>query len=186
MHYCCAIITKEFPTKEVLTASLKPFHEDVYYDAPEENRARPQIMWDWWQVGGRYNGQLKLRIDKDNDKYQWRFYARAPRAGRLFRSYLLETMKDRITPSWVFAEEDFFSSMGWHDGFLYVDGAPVDDVQNLDDVGCYYLIDKDGNGFGREYFDGDTFVQNEGFDELVKQAIEDGKGCYICIVDLHN
>lgn len=31
MHYCCVVLTKEFPSDEVIDAALKPFNSEAYY-----------------------------------------------------------------------------------------------------------------------------------------------------------
>ena len=73
MHYCIAVITDQFPTDETLGQKLAPYDENAFYSQFEDgeeieeeiNKAqRPLFMWDYWQVGGRYGGQLKLKIDK--------------------------------------------------------------------------------------------------------------------------
>ena len=88
MHYCCVIFSKEFPSDAVISKMLSPFCED------DETRSceYPAFLWDWYGLGGRYNGKLKLSIEKNSDKYEWNYFIDKPRAGRLFRSYLLEKL----------------------------------------------------------------------------------------------
>lgn len=186
MHYCCVIISREFPTDNVLEKILKPYNEEDFY-SKTENATYPVIMWDYWQVGGRYNGQLKMTIEKDND--QWKYYQKNARSESLFRSYLLDNMREYAKGSgkaFVYREEDFYYSIGYRDCFLYVDGAKISDVSNIEDVGCYYFIDADGNAFTRSYFNGHDCIDCPDFDKELKAAIQKSKDCYICIVDLHD
>lgn len=187
MHYCSIIITKEFPTDNVLEEILRPYNEDDYY-SQDERQAPPTFMWDWWQVGGRYTGQIKLTIDKDDEEYQWCYMAKEPRAGRLFRSSTLEHFQflSNKNNSFYF-EEDYFPSMGYRDGFLYVDGGRVKDIQNLEELGCFNFIDKDGRAFTRSYYDGQgNFIDNADFDKQFMNALKNSQDCYICVVDIHD
>lgn len=60
MHYCCLVITREFPSDQVLGKALEPYNEDLFYENKYDGRAYPEFMWDWWKVGGRYTGQFKV------------------------------------------------------------------------------------------------------------------------------
>lgn len=187
MHYCCVIFSKEFPSDTVISKMLIPFCE---YD---ETRSceYPAFLWDGYRLGGRYNGKLKLSTKKDSDKYEWDYCINNPRAGRLFRSYLLEELivnnvKHKFY-SFAGREETFFPSLGFIDGFLYVDGAKISDIINIDELmECYCFIDVDGNGYAREHWDGEHFTKNGNFDELIKSAIKNSQDYYACVVDLHD
>ena len=87
-----------------------------------------------------------------------------------------------------FTEEDYFPAMGSRDGFLYVDGALIEDLINFDDVvlECFCLVDADGNGYARQYWDGRKYTENPGFDSTVKAICEAQKDCYVVTVDLHD
>lgn len=188
MHYCALLITKEFPTKETIERIMKPFsEEDFYKDEASETRERPAFLWDWYQIGGRYNGRLKLKYGEENTaKYNWSFYAREPRNGRQFWSYLLTKMYDMGNRLFRPAEEDFFPTMGSLDGFLRVDGALIADILNIDDIGCYIYIDKDGNAYAREVWDGNEWHEHPGFDEKLKQIIADSADCWATVIDIHD
>ena len=192
MHYCCLVFTKEFPTDEVLHRVLAPYDEN---ELDERSELPQPFSFDWFEVGGRYNGKLKLRVDESTwDKYRLIYFEREPRAGRLFRSSLLETMArfrrhDHILPR----EEDFFGSMGFRDDFLYVDGGPVNDMINLNDGGtdCFCFVDamdEEQTTSAREMFVNYEWVKDEEFDDKVKEVTEKAKrdDCYICVVDLHD
>lgn len=177
MHYCCAVITKEFPTDNVLNAIMAPYNDDIVYSLPDNER--PLISWDWWAVGGRFNGQIKLKVDDADEKYDWRFYARERRCGRQFRSYLLEKMSEYAKPVWAFREEDYFYSMGMRDSYLLVDGAEICDIQNLSDIGCVCLLDVNGNASQR-------YKNEEAFDMKLQEAFKDPEAKYLTILDLHD
>ena len=189
MHYACLVITKEFPTDEVLEKVLSPYNDDVFYSQPEESQKYPPILWDWWQVGGRYNGRFKLTVKKDDEKHRWEYYAKEPRAGRLFRSSLLEKMKslaDKAREDFMFTEEDCFWSMGYLDGFIYVDGGAVSEISNLEDVGCYCCIDADGIAIARSSWNGEHYEEDKHYDEKLKAVIANSKDYYACMIDLHD
>lgn len=179
MHYCCLIITKDFPTDDVLEEVLKPFNEDNY-------NSFPAFTWDWYKVGGRYNGALKLKVNKEDEKYQWKWYANPSRNGRFFRSYLLSRMEMFANGAWLYNEEDYFRSMGFNEGFLYVDGGFIPDILNIDSVECFCCIDKDGNAYARERWTGEKFEEDTEFDDRLKTIIDNSKECFACIVDLHS
>ena len=183
MHSCCIVITKEFPDDDVLREVLSPFNEGDYYDRDEEERERPAFLWDYWQVGGRYNGKIKLRYDLSDEEYGFRYYAKEPRTNSQFRSYVVETATHnsrefRYFGNTIFADDMLFS-MGARDGFIYVDGAKAKDITNMDDLSCFCFVDRDGNAASR---DDDEY----GFDEKLKAALKNSDGCYVCVVDLHD
>lgn len=190
MHYCLMLITKEFPTEKVIEKALEPYDEDEFYKLKEENDdiKYPIIQWDWWQIGGRYDGALKLRIDNNDEKYRWQFYSSDGRNGKLFLSHLLTDMKNfaKNTHPNFFTEEDYYQTMGMRDGYLRVDGAFVDDILDFEDVGCFCYIDKDGSAYAREYYNGSEFIDNDDFDEKLKLVKAESKGYYATIIDIHD
>lgn len=191
MHYCTLLITKEFPTEQVIERIMEPFNEEEFFnDESHETREHPAFLWDWYQIGGRYNGRLKLKYGEENtEKYRWGYYAREPRNGRQFWSYLLTKMAEcskRVNPLLRPSEEDLFPTMGGLDGFLRVDGAQIADIINLDDIGCYIFIDKDGNAYAREVWDGHAWNVHSDFDEKLKQTIADSPDCWATIIDIHD
>lgn len=190
MHYACYVITQQFPSDDAIGEMLEPFYEGRERDGETDI---PPFEWDWWTVGGRYSGKLKLKFDANDDesKYRWGFYDKEPRAGRLFRSDTLESIKKqflRNEPSWRFTEEEYYNSMGRRDGFLYVDGALIADLTNINEQAekCYCIIDADGCGYARDSWNGKNFVKNEQFDELCRKIMSERKDCYITVVDIHD
>jgi hypothetical protein len=188
MHYCCLVITKEFPTDEVLEKVLRPFNSEDFYEEPEDQRVRPAFTWDWYAVGGRYGGRIKLKVDLDDEKYKWRYIIQEPRNGRLFRSGLLDTLGRFRRSKWdaAYHENCDVDYMGFADGFIYVDAALADDIQNISEISCYCFIDKNGNAFAREYYNEEEWVTNQEFDTQLSNAKANCSGCYICVVDIHD
>lgn len=191
MHYCVLLITKEFPSTTEIDEIMQPYWcENAKYDE-NDNRItpRPIFEWDWYQIGGRYNGKLKLKIDENDASYNWGYYDREGRNKRLFYSYLLTKMKgfaENGGPSWMYSEEDYFNSMGYRDGFLYVDGAKIDDLLNFNEQSCYICIDADGNAIARQSWNGKTFVKDKHFDEKLEAIKKNSKGMFVTVLDIHD
>lgn len=65
----------------------------------------PTFTWDWYQIGGGYKAELKLKVGEEDDEnleyYRWKILEFS-RNGRLFWSSLLSTLKNYITPRFVF------------------------------------------------------------------------------------
>ena len=100
MHYCVQLLTKELPSEEDIRKIMQPYNDDVVYgndDEEDENVEiiRPVFTWDWYQIGGRYKARIKMKADSDDsenrDYYNWNYYDRNERNGRLFWSSLLST-----------------------------------------------------------------------------------------------
>lgn len=187
MHYCLLLITEQFPTDKVIDDAIAQYNDDEVYG--NENVVYPPFMWDWWQVGGRYAGRFKLSVS-DEETYRWNFYETNPRCGRLFRSYLLEDAKkyaEKTRDAWRFREEDYFTSMGFRDGYLYVDGGKISDITNVCDFSCYCFVDRRGQAFSRSRWDGDNWTEEDAdFDNKLKIAFAESKDCYACVIDIHN
>lgn len=189
MHYCLLLITKDFPTHEVIDKALEPYSEEEFCAQEEENEdiKCPLFLWDYWEVGGRYDGALKLKVDDADEKYRWQIYSRDGRNGKLFLSHLLSDIEEYASnrkPNY-FREEDYYNTMGACDNFLRVDGAFIDDLLNFDEVQCCLCIDKDGKPYAREYYDGE-WKDNDNFDNELSAVKSDSKGCYATIIDIHD
>ena len=137
MHYCIALITKEFPSDEVIQKKLAPYNWDTCFNKYEEyeeipkETSWPRFTWDWYVIGGRYGGLIKLKISEENkDVYEWDYYSQ-PRAGRLFRSHFIEECY-RGKVGYHFREEDYFSYMGSNEGYILVDGCKICDMVDFE------------------------------------------------------
>lgn len=187
MHYCVLLITKELPSESKIEKILQPYnYEDIKYDEETDELLTPFpiFTYDWFQIGGRYTGSLKLKIDENDEYYNWKFISSKGRNKRLFYSKLLSELQK--TKRAIFFEEDYYSSMGSRDGFLYVDGAKIDDLLNFDDVNCFICIDSNENVIVRETWDGHNFIEDEQFDEKLAKIKENSKGMFATILDIHD
>lgn len=185
MHYCLALFTKELPSKLEIDRIMRKYDsEEVYKD--EENIVYPQFTYDWYEIGGRYAGQIKLKVDEDNKEYKWKYIIREPRNGRLFWSYLLNELENFSKKSFMYKEEDYFSTMGYRDGYILVDGAQISDILNMDEIECFTFIEHDGKAYSRSWWNGSDFVENEDFEEKFDLVKEKSKDMFLTIIDYHD
>ena len=191
MHYCVLLLTEKFPTDWIIKKALEPYRSEDYYAQLDKGNEveHPMLLWDWWQIGGRYDGKFKLKYDhNDQDsQYQWMFMAKKPRVGRLFRSQLLEKIQE-LEKSPFFFEEDYYGSMGVRDGYLYVDGGYIPDLLNFEEecTRCYGLIDIDGTAYARERYNGNEWLNIEDFDDKAKAICQARKNCWVTCLDIHD
>ena len=81
MHYCLLLITREMPSENRISEILKPYDEEnLECDETGEIISFPIFTYDWWEIGGRYSGKLKLKI---NDCYSSARYADIAEIDRL-------------------------------------------------------------------------------------------------------
>jgi hypothetical protein len=192
MHYCVHLLTKELPSENKIAAIMKPYNSELIYGSDEEDKQidYPVFTWDYYQIGGRYKAELKLKVDEEGsanrEYYNWGYYDRQDRNGRLFLSSLLSTLKENITPKWMYHEEDWFMNMGFGDGYILVDGAKQSDVLNINKLGCYICILPDGSAIARDSWNGKDIIKDEKFDEKYKQAIIDNMDGFITVLDIHD
>ena len=197
MHYCFIVITEEFPTNEVIEEKIKPYNEDDFYsqysgqDEIPEDAVWPTFTWDWWQVGGRYGCLLKLKVDREDEEYGWMFYAKEPRAGRLYRSYMCETLDKANTSGFVmdWVDDKYRGYLGASDGYIRVDGCKVKDVIDFEETIINHgfgFVGKNGEVYVRKYWSGHKFVEDEQYEEKVKEAIKDVQDCYVTYIDVHD
>lgn len=192
MHYCVHLLTKELPSENKIAAIMKPYNSELIYGSDEEDKQidYPVFTWDYYQIGGRYKAELKLKVDEEGsanrEYYNWGYYDRQDRNGRLFLSSLLSILKENITPKWMYHEEDWFMNMGFGDGYILVDGAKQSDVLNINKLGCYICILPDGSAIARDSWNGKDIIKDEKFDEKYKQAITDNMDGFITVLDIHD
>ena len=193
MHFCIAIITKEFPTDDVLHTKLAPYYEEDYYNSEDyAEKPRPVLLWDFWILGGRYGAKLKLnakpKSDDEDDEYRWGFYD-DQRSGRVFRSEFLERCSKNIPG--FFHEEAYYKYCGFREGYLLVDGCRIKDALNFDEIATdnFGFIGKDDEVYVRSYWDGEKWIEvpDEEYETKVKSSLKDVDGdCYITFVDIHD
>ena len=165
MHYCVHLLTKELPSENKIAAIMKPYNSELVYGSDDEEDKQidyPVFTWDYYRIGGRYKAELKLKVDEEgsanSEYYNWGYYDRQDRNGRLFWSSLLSTLKENITPEWMYHEEDWFMNMGFGDGYILVDGAKQSDVLNINKLGCYICILPDGSAIARDSWNGKGII----------------------------
>ena len=193
MHYCCYLYTREFPTDDVIAAALKPFNSEEYYSSEGEEVECPVFTWDYWLVGGRYGG--KLLLDCSSEKYEAGFLSRTKRAGRLFRSALLERAAYGIMDCSLedcqnkIHEAYAMNYCGAYEGELRVDGAWIPDMTNFDEISdwCFCAVDADGTAYAREIWNGEKYIDAEDFDTTLKKIAENNRrDCFLTVIDLHD
>lgn len=189
MHYCIHLFTEELPNEAQIEEILSPFNsETVYSDDENAPKEYPAFTWDYFMIGGRYGGKLQLRIDAEDDEYNWKFYAREgeQREGRLFHSSLLKKIREKFV-FYESREEDWLGYLG--DGsFIYVDGAKIKDILNTSELGCFGFVDIDGTAYSRERWlgSGKGFEKYDDFDERYQQTLKDRSDCFLTVLDIHD
>lgn len=187
MHYLALLLTETLPTKQQIERALDPYDWDKNFDEEGELIGEhPIFTFDYFQIGGRYCGYLKLKMDKSNQEYNWNFYERNPRNNRLFISSLLNQLKENIDPPFMYSEEKYFPCMGSRDGFLYVDGAKAKDIINYDELESYICILPDGSAIAKETWDGKHFVEDKDYHKKLKKALKDNSEGFVTVLDLHD
>lgn len=198
MHYCLHLLTKELPSKDKIAEIMKPYSEELFYDDCEEDengdtivkKSYPVFMWDWYRIGGRYKARLKLKCDLEDKEncnyYNWRYYEKNKRNGRLFLCTLLSELEEYVKPCWRYKEEDYFNYLGFYDGYIHVDGARQKDIVNLEKLDCYVCVLPDGSAIARENWNGKNWEEDKNFDEKYKQALLDNMDGFITVIDIHD
>ena len=191
MHYPIYIFTKEFPTDEVIEKVLAPYKDNADPDLYTYPGVRPDIQWDWFSIGGRYGGFLKIRCDEDDDEfYRWMSLIEERRAVRLFRSNFLENYLTASGRRFTGYDEVYtFLYCGYRDGYIFADGAKISDLYNYDkltNMGYGFIDPVNNEDSSREYFINGKFVENERYDEQLAAAMERNKDGYLTVVDIHD
>jgi len=188
MHYCVAIITEDFPTNEVLEKKLAPYKAENFYKDDEEEetelkeRPFPDILWDWWTVGGRYCGLIRLKVDEENDFYKWGYYTKDLRSKSLFRSDLLDNINENRRTLYIFDEDYVYGYFGKRYGYLHVDGARIRDIIDFEDTITehgYVFLGTNGETFVRDTDDEQKYKDD------VLNAVKGLEDCYLTFVDIH-
>lgn len=193
MHYCIHLFTETLPNEKDIQRILEPYNSEKIYGFDEDGNEKkiieyPAFTWDWWQIGGRYHGRLKLKIDENDEVYRWQFYSQEPREGRLFHSMLLRRIRERFT-TWKRSEEDYFGYLGYldKDPHIRVDGAKISDLINdFDDLGCFGFVDLDGKAYSRERWDGEQFIEDTDFDKRYQEKLKEYLDCFLTVIDIHD
>lgn len=196
MHYRIHLFTKELLTEDQIQDIMAPYYDDAVYgnsddesettENDEKDIIYPAIMLDYFVIGGRYCGQLKLKMDTESDnEYNWQFYEKVPREGRLFHSSLLKKIREEFKNPWDKREEEWYGYMG--DGsYILVDGAKICDILNIDELSCYAFVDIDGQAYSCESWNGSDFEKHPDFENLYKQKLNEYKDYFLTVLDIHD
>ena len=173
MHYKGYLITKELPTNERIEEILKKYND-------EEENNNSGFEWDWFIIGGRYGGKIKIKFDPNENEDNW--YMFKDRNNKYFISQMLNEIK--AMKEAYYDELDYLIYMGLRENKLYVDGAYYKDMIDFDIIDCYLVIEEDEYINVREKWVGDNWIENKKFDDEVKQL--DLKDKFITIIDFHD
>lgn len=197
MHYCIHLITKELPSEEQIEEILKPFNDETVYGKSPANDddwdeyiktiEYPAFMYDYFVIGGRYGGALKLKIQfEEDDEYMWKYLSRPgeEREGRLFLSSLLHLIREKFE-RYIGSEDRWIGYLG-DLTFVYVDGAKLKDIINKDELECYGFVDVDGTAYVRTHWNGKEHIDNPDFDNQYKKALEERSDCFLTVLDIHD
>lgn len=174
MHYCGYIITEKIPTDEEIEEILEPYNENIQ----DEDLG---FSWDWFQIGGRYGGKLKIKFDPSENEDNWFMGEKHERNYKYFISDKLKELKESLK---FYDELENMLYMGLQERVLYVDGAYFENIYNFDITNCGFVIDNDKNLYSRELWENHNWVTDDKFDEKVKKI--DLKNKFITVVDIHN
>lgn len=65
MHECTLLIKEELPNEDMIEKMLATFYEEDFYDRQEETaEPYPAFLYDYYQIGGRYAGMIKLNTSQ--------------------------------------------------------------------------------------------------------------------------
>lgn len=205
MHYCLVLVTKDLPTDEHIGKVLEKFDNKKLYEevsdgvtlfdtlTTEEKKLRYPFSYDYWQVGGRYGGYIKYKLQEDDYKFYNHNINMKKVRSKLYDK-LQENYKDRI--AMVFGYEvdecDFVNYLGLHDKFLYCDGAKISQIQNIEEIkndfGCYIYDAVNDIAYAREYWVGgeEGWQKNEDYQRQMREIIENNADGFLTIIDLHD
>lgn len=173
MHYCGYIITRKTPTENEIQDILEPYNE-----ATHDNL---KFSWDWFEIGGRYGGKLKIKFNPDENEDKWFCNSNHDRNFKYFISNKLKKLKEEL----IFYDElECMIYMGLRENILYVDGAYYKDIYNFDITNTCFVIDCDKKLYSRELWINNKLVEDEKFDEKVKNIDLNDK--FITVIDIHD
>lgn len=172
MHYKGHLVTKKLPTDDEISKILEKYREDL--DKEQE------FAWDWFQIGGRYGGKIKINFNPDDNEDNWCCFR--DRNNKYFISQAINELKEKIKP--YYDELEWLKYMGLREKVLYVDGAFYKDMINFDLSDCFVVIDDEENLYVRQQWKNHEWIENKQFDDKVSKI--DLKDKFITIIDFHD
>ena len=202
MHACLVLITKNLPTNEDISNYLARFDEENLYKEDEngvslyqqlttkELKEKYPFQWDCWQVGGRYGGRIKYKLEEEDYRYLDHNINM-----KKIRSNFYDKIQERYDDpfSKAFNKEvdecEFVNYIGRRDNILYCDGAKISTIQNIEEIKndfdyCLYDAINDV-AIAREYWDKNEWKNNGNFQSQMKEIIEKNTGAFLTIIDIH-
>lgn len=173
MHYCGYIITKKIPSDEDIENILEPYNEETHEGL--------EFAWDYYVIGGRYGGKLKINFNPDKNEDGWYCNRSHDRNYKYFISSKLKELKSNLP---YYDELENMMYMGLKERVLYVDGAYYKDINNFDITNCCFVINDDGKLYSRELWRNHEWVNDEEFEDKVKKINLENK--FITVVDIHD
>lgn len=189
MHCCLLLLTEKIPTKKELKKIMKPYYEgNIDYD--NDDLKKYPFTWDWWQIGGRYGGLIKYKLEKEDYVYLNHNLNNVKILSGLFdklnenyRTNVMSMFNDK-----VIEETDFVNYLGYTDKILYCDGAYLNKC-DIGDLAGYYCLDAVNNKvIWRKKWDGETWLKNDNYDNELQIILNNGreKGYFLTVIDIHN
>ena len=172
MHYKGHLITKKIPTEDKIREILEEYEEDL--------EKEQEFAWDWYTIGGRYGGRIKINFNPNENEDNW--YGFRDRNNKYFISQAISEIKERARP--YYEELEWLQYMGIRDNVLYVDGAYYKDIIDFDLTDCFLVIDDEEKLYVRKKWNGEDFIKQNDFDDEVKKI--DLKDKFITIIDFHD
>lgn len=158
MHYCGYIITNKIPTDDEIYNILEPYDENEHEGL--------EFAWDWFQIGGRYGGRLKIKFNPEENEDKWYGNKNHDRNYKYFISNKLKELKEKLKFHDELANMLY---MGLNENALYVDGAYYEDIYDFDITNCCFVIDENEKLYSRELWRNNEFIKDKDFDDKVKK-----------------
>ena len=181
-HGCLYLFTDELPSIEDIATFLQPYceyNDDLDWDNTE-------ITWDWWELGGRYAGEILAKVSsihrtEDCISYEVKEVGDIEVISNLFNKLKTKASyrHDPFSFGWAIEHDAFGYIMNREDGSIRVDGAKLQAITNLDELRCYAFMDKNVafcHDKHRENF-------NDLFNEMLDKYYE--KDGFLTVLDIH-
>ncbi len=190
MHYKLLLFTEKIPgTKAEIEDMLMPFNSNRYFEnfnddgeyiGGGDEPIYPVFTWDWWQIGGRYCGQVLAEVSTiSNDG----IYVKNINGVEIL-SQLFIQIDDSI-----FFETDWYGYIR-EGNCLRCDGAYVSKIKNDRAFQCFAFIGLDGEGRARESWSPsvEKYIEDREFDFWLDKQKEEAlsKDAFMTVIDIHD
>lgn len=184
MHYKLLVFTRELPTNEEIEDLMMPYNEEIFWNNFDDEGhflgvgkqpERPVFTWDWYQIGGRYSGQITAEVSTIDDLgIQIRNINRKEVISRLFERYEFE--------------HDCYGYIRVGERCIKCDGAYVPKIKNDNAFGCYAFIGMDGKARARETWNGNDFIPDREFEYWldISRKVALDENAFVTVIDFHD